>query len=322
MTESHRHTGLTPIVERHSAEVREGQLERTAALLARHLTGDGAVHLIRQPVLGADALKPLHVSDDIGELPSCERALIGIGKGGLPCLILHDRLGSGAEEVTQLQIQCRRCACLPVVKDQLPTCLGLPDGVEGGALPLGNGAHALEVLLMDQDAHTLLRLIAQDLLVRERRITDRQTIDVDLTAGLLHQLGETIEMPSGAMVMDRYDWIALPLRHGADDVGDPLLHLRIGALDRIELNRVGEAAGIYRRDGATAHTDPVVVAPHHDDGVTILGVPLLRITLPRETDPAGEHDHLVVPPDLATLLVLKGEERTDNQGLAKLISEV
>ena len=173
MTESHRHTGLTSIVERHGAEVREGQLERTATLLARHLTGDGAVDLIRQPVLGADALEPLHVGDDIGELPSGEWAPIGISKGGLPCLILHNRLGGGAEEVAQPQIQRRRCACLLVVKDQLPTCLGLPDGVEGGALPLGNGAHALEVLLMDQDAHTLLRLIAQDLLVGERRVTDR-----------------------------------------------------------------------------------------------------------------------------------------------------
>ena len=173
MSESHRYTHLALIVERHGAEVGEGQLEWTAALLARHLAGDGAVHLIRQPVLGADALEPLHVSDDISEPPSGERVLVGIGKGGLPCLILHDCLGGGAEEVAQLQIQRCRCACLLVVKDQLPTCFGLPDGIEGGALPLGNGAQALKVLLMDQDAHTLLRLIAQDLLVRERRVTDR-----------------------------------------------------------------------------------------------------------------------------------------------------
>ena len=280
MTEGHRHTRLTSIVERHSAEVGEGQLERTAALLTRHLTGDGAVHLICQPVLGADALKPLHVGDDVGELPSCERVLIGIGKGGLPCLILHDRLGGRAEEVAQPQIQRRRCACLLMVKDQLPARLGLPDRVEGGALPFGNGTHALEVLLMDQDAHTLLRLIAQDLLVRERRVTDRQTVDVDLTAGLLHQLGEAIEVSSGAVVVDGDDRIMLPLCHGSDDVGYPLLHLRIGALDRIELDRVGVAASIYRRDGATAHTDPVVVSPHHDDGIALLGVTLLRIALP------------------------------------------
>ena len=246
MTESHRHTCLTPIVECYGTEVREGQLERTAALLTRHLAGDGAVHLIRQPVLGADALEPLHVGDDIGELSPGEWTLVGISKGGLPCLILHDCLGGGAEEVAQPQIQRRRCAGLLVVKDQLPACLRLPDGVEGGTLPLSNGAYALEVLLMDQDPHTLLRLVAQDLLVGERRVTDRQAVDVDLSTGLLHQLGEAIEMPSGAVVVDGDDRIALPLRHGADDVGDPLLHLRIGALDRIELDGIGVAAGIYR----------------------------------------------------------------------------
>ena len=124
------------------------------------------------------------------------------------------------------------------------------------------------------------------------------------------------------MVVDGDDRIALPLRHSADDVGDPLLHLRVGALDRIELDGIGVAAGIDRRDGATAHTDPVVVSPHHDDGIALLGVTLLRIALPSKPDTAGKHNHLVVPPHFATLLVLKGEERTDDQGLAKLISEV
>ena len=46
------------------------------------------------------------------------------------------------------------------------------------------------------------------------------------------------------MVVDGDDWVVFAFSHSADHVGNPLLHLGIGALDRVELDGVGEFSGI------------------------------------------------------------------------------
>ena len=65
---------------------------------------------------------------------------------------------------------------------------GLADDIERGTLALGNAAHVVNVLLVDEQAHALLTLVSNDFLRREGLVADGQFGHVDAAAALLNQL--------------------------------------------------------------------------------------------------------------------------------------
>ena len=79
---------------------------------------------------------------------------------------------------------------------------------------------------------------------------------------------------------------------------------------------------IHRRNGATTHTDAVVVATHKHNLLVGLGSSLYGIALVGKTNSTGKHDDFVVGKLVAIFLVLKSEERTADERLTELVSEI
>ena len=142
------------------------------------------------------------------------------------------------------------------------------------------------------------------------------------------------------MVMNGNHWVDVFLNEGTYEVVSTLLHLRVGTLYGVELNAVAVAAGIYRRNATATESDAIVVTTDDDDVVAGLWFFLQAVSLFAVAHTTGEHDHLVVAIDLTGLLaldrlavgcrggvacgalILKGQQRTCDQRLAELITEV
>ena len=129
-------------------------------------------------------------------------------------------------------------------------------------------------------------------------------------------------MTAGSMVVDRDDRIVVRLRNRTNDIRHTLLHFRIGALHGIQLDTARILSRIHRRDCATAHTDAVVITTQNYHVFTRLRVAFQRIALVGKADTTGQHDNFVVGILLVILGVLESQQRTANQRLAKLVSEV
>ncbi len=198
----------------------------------------------------------------------------------------------------------------------------LADNVHRRALAVGNFAEPLHVFLVHDQAHALLALVAHNLAVREGLVAHGQGVHVDVAARLLHKLREAVEVPAGAVVVDGDDGVGVALDQGAYGVQDALLHLRVGALDGVELNLVAIFAGVDARDGAAAHADAVVVAAEQDHVLAFRGGLLEGVAPLGEAHAAGHHDDLVVGQRAPALLVLVGQERAAYHGLPELVAEV
>ena len=129
-------------------------------------------------------------------------------------------------------------------------------------------------------------------------------------------------MAGRTVVVDTYHGVVVFLDQSAHEVVGALLHLWIGALHGIELNTVGVASGIDRRNGAATKTDAIVVATDHYDLIALLGLAFQTVALLAVAYAAGKHNHLVITQTLAVATMLKGEHRAGDKGLAKLVAEV
>ena len=68
--------------------------------------------------------------------------------------------------------------------------------IQRRTLTLCNLADMLDMLLVDQQSHALLALVSNDLLARERLVADGQLGHVNLTATLLNELRQTVQVTS------------------------------------------------------------------------------------------------------------------------------
>ena len=66
--------------------------------------------------------------------------------------------------------------------------------IQRSTLALCDAAHVVDVLLVDEQAHTLLALVGNDFLCRESLVADRQLSHVNLAATFLNKLRETVEV--------------------------------------------------------------------------------------------------------------------------------
>ncbi len=79
---------------------------------------------------------------------------------------------------------------------------GLAHNVHRGALAPGHTLHIGYVSGVNYQAHALLALVAHNLLGREGLVAHGKGIEVDMSAGLLDKLRESVEMSAGAMVVN------------------------------------------------------------------------------------------------------------------------
>ena len=70
----------------------------------------------------------------------------------------------------------------------------LTDDIHRGTLTLGNLLDMLDMFLVDEQAHTLLTLVGDNLFRGEGLVADRQLGHVNLTTALLYQFGETVQV--------------------------------------------------------------------------------------------------------------------------------
>ena len=122
---------------------------------------------------------------------------------------------------------------------------GLANHIQRSTFTLGNTAHMVDMLLVDKQSHTLLTLIGNDFLGRQCLVADGQLGHVDTSAALLNQLGETVQMTGGAMVVNTYYRVVILFHQGTHQVIGTFLHLGVGTLYGIQLNTVTVTARIY-----------------------------------------------------------------------------
>ena len=146
----------------------------------------------------------------------------------------------------------------------------------------------VDVLLVDEQAHALLTLVGDDFLRRKCLVADRQLSHVDFAAALLNKLRETVEVTCRAVVVDRNYRVHILLAQSANEVVCTLLHLWVGTLHGVQLDAVAVAAGINRRNRATAQADAVVVAAYNDNLVALLRLLLQTVALCAVAYAAGE----------------------------------
>ena len=312
-------TSTTTEVDGHSTTVTQGQLDLTLTLLASYTARDGAVDLVRQPVLTSDPLLLQHLIEVVLDAGSV------IAQGGISLvdmLVDHVGLGRRAEHIRQRQVNGLVTSCL--FEGQVHIVRGATDDVHRSALTLSDTSDALYGVALDQKAHTLLALVADDFLRRKGLITDGEGAEVEVSTRRLDELGEAVQVPPCPVVMDGDDRIVFTLRERADDVLDTLLHLGVGALYGVELNSAGILPRIHRADGTTTHTDAVVVTTEQDDLFARLGSALLCIAAAGVADTTSEHDDLVEAVGRFTSLafVLEGQHRATDERLTELIPEV
>ena len=146
-------------VDCHSTAVAQGQLDLTLALLASYTTRDGAVDLVRQPVLTSDSLLLQHLIEVVLDTSSV------IAEGGISLvdmLVDHVGLGRRTEHIRQRQVNGLITTCL--FEGQVHIVRGATDDVHRSALTLSDTGDALYSVALDQKAHTLLTLVADDFL--------------------------------------------------------------------------------------------------------------------------------------------------------------
>ena len=303
----------------HSTAVAQRELNFPLTLLACHTSCDGAVDLVCQPVLTSYTLLLEH---GIKVFLSACRLILQGGIALVNVLVHHIGLGRGAEHIRQSQVNGLVSPCL--FEGQVHILRGASYDIHRSTLTLGDACDALYIFALDEQAHTLLALVADDLLGGKGLVPDGEGAEVKVSACRLHELGEAIEVTACSVVVDGDDGIVFALGERTDDVLDTLLHLGVGALDGIELDRTSILPCVHRADGTPTHTDAVVVPTEEDDFFARLGSTLLRITAAGIAHATSEHNDLVEAVGRCGVLpfVLEGQHRTADEWLTELVPEV
>ena len=85
--------------------------------------------------------------------------------------VLHDGAGGIAEHIFQAEVD--RAGAVALSKDKPHVARSLAHDVHRCALPFGDAPHAGGILVLNQQAHALLALVANNLACGEGRIADR-----------------------------------------------------------------------------------------------------------------------------------------------------
>ena len=94
----------------------------------------------------------------------------------------------------------------------------------------------VDVLLIDEESHSLLALVGDDFLAGEGLVADGEFCHVDESATLFHKFGETVDVACRTVVVDADNWVDIFLAEGADEVVGTFLHLWVGALHCVEFD--------------------------------------------------------------------------------------
>ena len=224
--------------------------------------------------------------------------------------IAHDSLRCMSEHVGQSQVDGLHAVGL--YEGEAHVVGGLTDHVERRTFALGNLAAEVDGFALDEEAHTLLRLVAGNLLGAQGGVAHRQFVHPDHTTRGVDEFRQAVDVSACTMVVNRNDGIVVAFAQGTHHVVGTFLHLGVGTLHGIEFDARSILARIDRRHSTTAHTDAVVVATDEDNLLASLGRALQCVAHLAIAYATGQHDDLVVAIFLLLaridILVLEGEE--------------
>src|SRR5574344_766646 len=108
----------------------------------------------------------------------------------------------------------------------------------------------------------------------------------------------------------------------ADQIVCTFLHFRIGTLDSVQFDTIRISACIYAGNRTTTETYTIVVTTYDNNLVACLRFFLQTVTFCSITYTTGKHDDLVVSISFFTFFVFESENRTCNQRLTELVTEI
>ena len=236
-------------------------------------------------------------------------------------MVGHHRPRRFAKHRAQLQVDGFFARAV-VHKSELHIARGLTNHIHRRPFAVGNGPQFVDMLFVHHQPHPLLRLVADNLLVREGRVAHRELIEVNTSTGRFHQLREAVQVSPCPVVVDGDNRVIGFFGEGPNGIVSPPLHLGVRALNGVQFDGIGILARGHRRHGATAHPDTVVIPTEQHHFVARDGFILERIDLFAIANPPGQHNHLVEAESLAVFLMFERVERPGNQGLPKFIPEI
>ena len=224
-----------------------------------------------------------------------------------------------AEHLRHIEVE--RFYAVALFEGEMRVARRFADHVERCPFAFSNLAHVVDVLLVDEQAHSFLTFVGDDFLRRERLIADGQFRHIDFAAAVLNQFRQAIQMACRTVVVNRNDGILVFLDQRTHEVVGAFLHFGIGTLNRVQFDAVGIASRIDRRHRAAAESDAIVVATHDHHFIALLRLFFQAVALLSVAHAACQHNDFVVGIG-DVFLMLKRQHRPANQRLTELVSEV
>ena len=317
MSQCRCNTLAATIVERYHTTVGERQLNLTLALLACNLTCHRTVYLVREPVLTSHGLQLQHTLQIFIE----PRGIVNHGLvESLHGRVAHDGLRRVAEHLCHIEVEGLRA--IGLAEREVSIARSLTHHIKRSTFALGNLPHVVDVLLVDEQTHAFLTLVGNDFLGRKRLVADGQLSHFNLTAALLDQLREAVQMACRAMVVNGDNGILVFFHQCTHEVVGALLHLRIGTLHSIQLDAIAIATRVDRRYRSATESDAIVVATDNHHLISFLRFLLQAVALLAIAHAACQHNHLIISILLLSLLMFEGEHGARDERLTELITEV
>ena len=253
LTQGHRLPGEAAIVAGGHRAIGDGHLPGADHLVACHQAGDAAVADGDEEGLVGHGRQGQDPGDGLVQVdrPEVER---GPRRGHPLHVAVHPR--RLAEQGLHGQVD-GRCAELRIGQRQVPGLDGLPDHGIGTALAFADRLEGVDLGGVDGQDIALLGLVAPDLQGRQAGlgIGDAAQLEAAAPLGVVDQFGQGVGEAAGAHVVDEEDGVGLAARPAAvDDLLAAALHLRVGPLDRGEVQVLGR--GPAGHAGGRAATQP------------------------------------------------------------------
>ena len=290
------------IIKSHHSAVRERELQLSLTLLACHLSCDRTVHLVGEPVLARYSFQSEHLThlafDIIG-------GVWHVGILALHSMVTHDGLGRVSKHLAYFQVKW--AYPISLFEGKVGISCGFTHHIEWCTLTLCYLAHMIDMMFIDEQSHALLTLVGNDFLSRQSVVAYGELIHVDESSTVLHQLTQTVDMPSTSVVVNAHHGIGLFFTERAYQIVGSLLHLRIGSLYGIEFYATAVSSGLHTGYRTATQSDAVVVSAYHHHLVALLRSSFQAVTTCAVSHSSCQHHHFVIGILLIAFLVFEGE---------------
>ena len=142
-------------------------------------------------------------------------------------------------------IEVERLHTVGLTEREMSIARCLAHHIQRSTLAFGNAANVVDMFFIDEQSHTLLALVGNDFLCRERLVANGQLRHVNLSTTLFHQLGQAVQVACRTVVVDRHYGVHVFFAQRTHEVVGAFLHLGVGTLHGVQLDAVAVAARVH-----------------------------------------------------------------------------